>query len=89
MKLVAHAHQWWEDLVDHRFPTMRALAQAYGKDERYVARVLPLAFLAPAIVEAIVAGTQPAELTAQQLMTRGDLPDRWNEQMSMASFVNC
>ena len=80
IKMIANAHQWWEDLIAHRFPTMRALSQAYDKDERYVARVLQLAFLAPAIVNAIVNGTQHVEMTAQRLIKLTELPPRWTEQ---------
>ena len=82
VKMIANAHQWWDDLVAHRFPTLRALARAYSKNERYVARVLPLAFLAPATVEAIVTGVQPVELTAQRLIMLVDLPHDWTEQNS-------
>ena len=39
-----------------------------------------LAFLAPQIVEAIVAGNQPPELTAEALAERIDLPLLWNAQ---------
>jgi len=70
VKLIANAHRWWQDLSTGRHPTTDNLAKAYGKDPRYVARVIQLAFLPPPIVEAIVAGTQPTELTAQSLMTR-------------------
>jgi uncharacterized membrane protein AbrB (regulator of aidB expression) len=59
---------------------MRALARAYGKDERYVARVLQLAFLAPKIVELVVTGNQPIEMTAQGLITLSDLSPSWTEQ---------
>jgi site-specific DNA recombinase len=83
VKMIANAHQWWEDLIAHRFPTMRTLAQAYDKDERYVARVLQLAFLAPAVVEQIVFGAQPIEMTAQRLITLIDLPSSWIEQNSL------
>ena len=80
IKMIANAHQWWEDLVAHRYSTMRALSEAYSKNERYVARVLQLAFLAPEIVDAIVAGTQPIEMTAQRLITLPDLPPSWTGQ---------
>jgi hypothetical protein len=36
--------------------------------DRYVSSVLPLAFLAPDIVEAIAAGRQPSDLTAHRLI---------------------
>jgi site-specific DNA recombinase len=77
IKTIAHAHRWWDEPVPNRFPTVRALARAYDKDERYVARTLPYAFLAPPIVEAIVSGRQPVDLTAQDLMILPDLPTDW------------
>ena len=83
VKMIANAHQWWEDLMAPRFPTMRALASAYGKDERYVARVLQLAFLAPTTVDAIVAGNQPIEMTAQGLITMPDLSPSWGRQKDL------
>jgi hypothetical protein len=86
IKMIAHAHQWWDDLMSNRFPTVRALARAYDKDERYVARTLPYAFLAPSIVEAIVCGRQPVDLTAQDLMTLSDLPIEWAQQRSVLRF---
>jgi hypothetical protein len=44
-------------------------------DKRYVSRVIRLAFLAPEIVEQIVNGCQPPELTAQSLLNdRIELP---------------
>jgi site-specific DNA recombinase len=39
-----------------------------------------LAFLAPKIVEAIAAGRQPPELTAEALAERIELPLLWTEQ---------
>jgi DNA invertase Pin-like site-specific DNA recombinase len=83
VKMIANAHRWWEDLVANRFPTMRALARAYGKDERYVARVLQLAFLAPKIVELVVTRNQPIEMTAQRLITMANLPPDWIEQNTL------
>jgi len=66
---------------------MRALARVYDKDERYVARLLPLAFLAPSIVEAMLAGRQPVDLTAQDLLTPQDLPAEWNAQAAILGFA--
>jgi hypothetical protein len=87
VKLVANAHRWWDDLVTGRYLTTRALAQAYGTDERYVARVLRLAFLAPPIIVAIVTGQQRIELNAQRLMTVGDLPHSWGRQIADPGIV--
>jgi hypothetical protein len=41
---------------------------------------MPLAFLAPKIVEMIAAGSQPPDLTADALAERIDLPLLWTEQ---------
>jgi hypothetical protein len=82
LKLIANARRWWDDLNTGRYSTMRSLAKAYGKDERYVARVIPLAFLASPIIEDIVAGQQPIELTAQRLTTFSDLPHSWAAQVA-------
>jgi hypothetical protein len=87
VKLIANAHRWWEDLMTGRHPTTRALAHAYGTDERYVARVLQLAFLAPSIVDAIATGQQTTELTAQRLMTLRDLPHSWKRQTGAFPFM--
>jgi hypothetical protein len=46
---------------------------------------LPLAFLAPDIVEAILQGRQPVELTALRLK-RTRLPLSWVEQRRLLGF---
>jgi hypothetical protein len=63
------------------------LAQREGVDDRYVSTVLPLAFLAPDIVEAIVAGTQPENLYATTLVRRVDLALDWADQKRQLGFV--
>jgi site-specific DNA recombinase len=49
----------------------------------YIARHLPLAFLAPDIVEAILSGRQPPDLTAKTLFKRVDLPLDWQAQRAL------
>jgi len=56
------------------------IAEREGVADRYVRRVMRLAFLAPEIVEAIAAGSQPPELTAEALAERIDLPLLWTAQ---------
>ena len=56
------------------------IAEREGVTDRYVRRLTRLAFLAPEIVEAIVAGNQPPELTAEALTERIDLPLVWTAQ---------
>ena len=52
----------------------------------YVTRVLRLAFLAPNIVEAIITGTQPVELTLDRILRGGTLPLTWPEQRRHLGF---
>ncbi len=47
---------------------------------------MPLAFLAPDIVEAILAGTQPVDLTAETLIKHTELPQAWAEQKALLGF---
>ena len=47
---------------------------------------MPLAFLAPDIVAAILAGTQPVDLTTELLTKRTDLPLSSAEQRALLGF---
>ncbi len=59
-----------------------AVSQSAGD----VSRTLPLGLLAPDIVEAILAGRQPVELTAKRLKRIRDLPVSWAEQRRALGF---
>jgi hypothetical protein len=56
------------------------IAERERVGSRYVRRLLRLAFLAPEIVEAIAAGDQPPQLSAEALAERIDLPLLWTAQ---------
>ncbi len=80
LKAVARGRKWSQDLLAGRVPSVRALARREQVAARYVRELLPLGFLAPTIVEAIVAGRQPPDLTVIQLLRRLDLPLLWSAQ---------
>jgi site-specific DNA recombinase len=86
IKAVVRAKRWLDDFVSGRSRSFADLANAEGCSERYVSRLMPLAFLAPEIVEAILAGTQPVDLTAETLTRRADLPLSWAEQKASMGF---
>ena len=69
------------------FSSIRQIADREHSDERYVARVLKLAFLAPDLTAAILDGRQPAPLTADVLIKMSDLPCSWAAQRHHFSFV--
>ena len=64
---------------------MSAIAQREGCSEAYVRTRTPLAFFAPAIQAAVLAGTQPPELSVAHIM-RVDLPLEWSAQMKVLGF---
>ena len=72
--------QWSDELLSGRAQSVAEIAEREGVSARYVRRLMRLAFLAPKIVEAIVAGHQPPELTAEALTERIDLPLLWTAQ---------
>jgi site-specific DNA recombinase len=80
LKAVARAHQWSEDLLMGRAQSVAEISEREGVADRYVRRLMRLGFLAPEIVEAIVEGSQPRELSAEALAERIALPLIWTSQ---------
>lgn len=76
---LARAFSWRKQLADG---SARSLEQIAGRErctEAYVRQVIELAFLAPDIIERILAGTQPRHLTVDRLV-RMTLPLSWRDQ---------
>ena len=84
LKALARGRQWYEWVVAGEVSGRRSIAQKLGLDERYVGRVLECAFLAPDIVEAILVGRQPSDLTFRRLTRH--LPLSWIEQRKQLGF---
>ena len=68
VKAMARAFRWRKMLDTRVHATLEDLARAKGVAPSYVSRVLRLTLLAPAIVEAILDGRQPAELQLDDLL---------------------
>jgi hypothetical protein len=86
IKLIADARDWMRRLLDGEVASIRALARELGLDHRHLTRALPLAFLAPDIVEAILEGRQPVHMTARKLERTDALPIRWDDQRAALGF---
>lgn len=76
--VIALAHQWAERILSGEVTDQRAMAKLLGLEASYVSRVIQCAFLAPDIVEAILAGRHPVGLSAKQLLSV--VPMAWSEQ---------
>ncbi|MCG8509584.1 MAG: recombinase family protein [Rhodospirillales bacterium] len=87
IKLVADSHRWFTSIANGEVETVRQLSEETGVDEGDVSRFLPLAFLAPDIVESILAGKQPVELTSEKLKRLRSLPKSWEEQRRLLGFA--
>jgi hypothetical protein len=79
IKAIARGRAWFEELATGRARSLQQLAKRDGISRRYIRRLVGLAFLSPQLVEAILQGRQPVELTATRL-TELDLPLDWTEQ---------
>jgi hypothetical protein len=79
--LLRKARNWWRQLQTGAID-IATIAHQEKVNDSWVSRVVRLNFLAPAIVEAILAGTQPASVSATSLRT-ASLPINWDEQMAM------
>ncbi len=84
--LVRQARDWYEQLRDGSAPTLKELAAKVGRDRADVGRRLQMAFLAPDIVEAILDGHQPAQLSVTSLTRLENLPLSWAEQRRVLGF---
>jgi site-specific DNA recombinase len=80
LKTVARARRWSDDLLSGRVRSVNELARREGIEGRSVRRLIRLGTLSPRIVEAIVEGRQPPNLTVISLIRRIDLPLLWSAQ---------
>lgn len=78
LKAIARANDWREQLIKGQVAGPSSIAKQTGLDESYVRRILGLAFFSPHIVEVILQGRLPEDLTLERL--RAKLPTSWAEQ---------
>ena len=70
LKAMARGFRWFRLIACGEDSATAEIARREKLDKHYISRLIPLAFLAPSIVEAIADGTQPPHLTTEML-TRG------------------
>lgn len=80
VKALARAFRWKSMLESGEFATIAELAEKEGIAFTYMARLMRLTLLSPAIVDAIMIGGQATGLTLAKLME--PFPQDWREQHS-------
>ena len=84
MKAVARARSWYERVLEGKSSNQRSLTLHAGLTRRYLGRVFDCAFLAPDIVESILEGRQPRDLSFKKLCAH--IPLSWIEQREQLGF---
>jgi hypothetical protein len=84
IQAIARGRYWCDLLLSGKAKSREEIATPNGISGQHVARLLPLAWLAPDIVEAILEGRQPRGLTVKRLLAK--LPMDWAEQRRVLGF---
>lgn len=79
IRLLVQAHRWWKELRQGQL-NLSELAGRERVTPSYLTRVLRLAFLSPALTQAILAGRQPHGIDVRSLTHTGALPACWTAQ---------
>jgi site-specific DNA recombinase len=81
--MIARAHIYLDALTDGSGIGRKEVASRFRVHPEDVSRLLPVAFLSPRIVEAILTGQQPADLSVRHLTRAIDLPNSWAAQETL------
>lgn len=85
IRAVAKAFTWNRRIVTGEVSSMADIVREEKVTSRYVRKLLPLALLAPDIVEAICAGHQPSNLSLESIVYN-QIPFNWDAQRSLLGF---
>ncbi len=84
---MARAHAWFTQLAKGEVTSLREIARRWDQNPGDVSRTLPLAFLAPDMVVAILEGRQPPDVTTEWLKRLPHLPYAWDRQRRLLGFA--
>lgn len=87
IKLLVLASDFRDRILKGQGNSIGAIAEDAGVSRSYFTRILRLAWLAPDIVQAILAGLHPPDLTATRLKAASRLPLTWQNQRDLLGFV--
>lgn len=78
IKAIARAFRWQRMLENGTFTCLDDIARSEKIGASFVSRYYRLVLLAPDIVEAILDGQQPAQLTMKEMLVT--FPEQWTDQ---------
>jgi hypothetical protein len=78
VKVAARAHDWYQRIVAGEISNIGQLAQKSDLTRRYVRRVLQCANLSPQIIESLLTGKHPPNLTVKEILH--GVPLNWRDQ---------
>lgn len=78
LKAIAKAWSWRRKLESGAATTIQDIADAEGISDRYIGRMLRLAYLAPAVLEKLLIQRVPPAVSIKDMTTAAELP--WAEQ---------
>jgi hypothetical protein len=84
VKALARAFRWRKLLERGTYGTIEELADTEKINSSYVSRVLRMTLLAPRVVEMILDGRHPSDLTLAKIIER--FPVEWQQQVSLFQF---
>jgi len=87
IKAVVRAHRWFEMLKTRQVKSTSEIAKAEQLSRAYVGSLLPLAFLAPDIVESILDGRQPIGVSLDRMLAQPRPSLEWTAQRSDFGFA--
>jgi hypothetical protein len=85
IRALVRAFRWRKLIETGVHQTIQEIADAEKANPSYVGRVLRLTLLAPDIVEALLNGRQPPEMTLAVL--RGRFPAAWRAQLEGSGLI--
>ena len=88
VKVIQRSHAWWSALTEEEGVSIKSLAARSKMDAADVTRLLPLAFLAPDIVETILDGRQPIDLNVEKIKKLSPIPADWNDQKKILEILS-
>jgi site-specific DNA recombinase len=87
IRLLVRGQKIAKRMFEPNCPPLEEIAHEEKITASYATRLVRLTFLAPDILAAILAGNQPAGLTANKLMADTRLPLDWRDQRAVLGFA--